>query len=221
MLWLVFATTTATTGAPAAIPTGPLVSPNDLVAPHRLRSGVVIGVTLGGGLVGASGYPNDVSKIGDRNQYSASGWMLGTAESLFVMGALTDYLSVGFWYAHAAAGNGDFRSSGDGGGLRVEAFPLTAFLPWLSGVGAVGQFGLGTGNLALKKPGFPTAEGTQSFCGAGVFYEWSFAHVLGGHFGAGPNLEYDAIFSQPFERHGLIASARLVFYGGPSLEGNL
>jgi hypothetical protein len=217
MLWLVFA---ATAAAAAAIPTGPEISPADLVAPHRLRGGVVIGLTLGGGVVGASGYPNDVNRIGDRNYYSASGLMTGTAESLFVMGALTDYLSFGFWYAHAAASNGDFRSNGDGGGLRVEVFPFAALTgialaPWLSGVGAVGQFGIGSGSLAVKRPGFPTAEGTQAFVGAGVFYEWSFAHVLGGHFGAGPNLEYDAIFSLPFERHGLIASARLVFYGGP------
>lgn len=215
MLWLVFAVTQATQGASAAVATGPLVSPADLVAPHRLRGGVVIGVTLGGGLVGASGYPNEVSKIGDRNYYSASGLMTGTGESLFVMGALTDYLSFGFWYAHASASNADFRSNGDGGGLRVELFPFAVLMPRLSGVGMVGQFGLGSGSLSLKKPGFPTAEGTSSFVGAGVFYEWSFGQVLGGHFGAGPTLEYDAIFSQPFERHGLIASARLVFYGGP------
>jgi hypothetical protein len=39
--------------------------------------------------------------------------------------------------------------------------------------------------------------------------------VLGGHFGVGPSLEYDAIFSRSFEQHGLVASARFVFYGGP------
>ena len=55
----------------------------------------------------------------------------------------------------------------------------------------------------------------QSYLGTGAFYEWSFGSLFGGHFGIGPSVEYDAIWSQPFERHGLVASARIVFYGGP------
>ena len=76
-------------------------------------------------------------------------------------------------------------------------------------------FGIGSGHLTSTTPGLPNSQGTQSFLGVGVLHEWSFGHVLGGHLGAGPALEYDAIWSTPFERHGLIASARLVFYGGP------
>jgi hypothetical protein len=59
------------------------------------------------------------------------------------------------------------------------------------------------------------SAGTQSFIAPGVLYEWSFGKLIGGHFAAGPSLEYDAIFSQSFERHGLVATARFVFYGGP------
>ena len=212
MLPLLLAATSATA---AAIPTGSMTSPNDLDAPRRLRSGLVVGLSFGGGVVGASGYPNEQSKIGDPADYSASGWMLGSSGSLFVMGALTDYLSFGFFYTHASSSNRDWRSSGDGGGLRVEAFPLVGVLPCLSGLGAFGQFGLGSGHLTSTTPGLPNSQGTQSFIGAGVLHEWSFGHVLGGHFGVGPALEYDAIWSRPFERHGLLASARLVFYGGP------
>jgi hypothetical protein len=212
MLALVLAATSATA---SAIPTGLTTSPNDLDAPRRFRSGLVVGLTFGGGVAGASGYPNEQSKIGDPAYYSAAGWMLGSSESLFVMGALTDYLSFGFFYAHASSSNADWRSTGDGGGLRVEAFPLVGVFPRLSGLGVFGQFGLGSGHLTSTTPGLPGSRGTQSFLGAGVLQEWSFGHVLGGHFGVGPALEYDAIRSMPFERHGLIASARLVFYGGP------
>jgi hypothetical protein len=204
-------------GTSAAVPTGQIVSPNDLEAPHRLRSGLVFGAAFGGSLVGASGYPNDAVKINDASYYSASGWMLGTSQSLFLMGALTDYLNFGFWYAHATASNRDWRSSGDGGGLRVEVFPLVSVLPTLAGLGMVGQFGLGAGKLTTSKipGGLTMSEGTQSFGGVGALYEWAFGHFLGGHFGVGPILEYDAIWSQSFERHGLIASARVVFVGGP------
>ncbi len=210
MLGLLAANTSA---AAAAVATGSQA--DEPVAPHRFRSGVVVGAAFGAGVVGASGYPNDVTQIGDPRYYAASGWMVGTSTSLMLMGALTDYLSFGFWYAHATAENRDFRSRGDGGGLRVEAFPLVSIAPSFAGLGLAAQFGIGSANLPSKTPGVPTAEGTQSFVGAGVFHEWTLARLLGGHLAAGPSLEYDAIWSQPFERHGLTASARVVFYGGP------
>jgi hypothetical protein len=213
MLHIVLAA--ATSAAAAAVPTGPVTSADELGAPHRLRSGAVVGFAVGAGVMGASGYPNDVTKIGDPAQYAASGFMLGTSETLFVMGALADYLNFGFWYAHAAASNRDFASRGDGGGLRVEIFPLIGYWPRFAGLGLLGQFGIGSGSLSLAKEHASVSEGTQSFIGAGAFYEWSFAHFLGGHLEVGPSLEYDAIFSLPFERHGLIASARLAFCGGP------
>ena len=141
--------------------------------------------------------------------------MYGTSESVFVMGALTDYLSFGFWFTHASDDNRSWTSTGEGGGLRVEAFPFAVLFPRLAGLGVAGQFGIGSGKLRSKTPGLPNSEGTSSFIGAGAFYEWSFWQLRHGHFSAGPALEYDAIWSQPFERHGLVASARLVFYGGP------
>src|SRR5690349_16552769 len=90
----------ATSAAAAAVPVGQSVTAVDLEAPHRLRKGIAVGLTLGVGPIGASGYPNDLSKIGDSNFYSASGWMVGNSESVMLMGALADYLSFGFWYTH-------------------------------------------------------------------------------------------------------------------------
>jgi hypothetical protein len=40
----------ATTAAAAAVPTGSTPQPWELDAPHRLRSGIVVGLTLGGGV---------------------------------------------------------------------------------------------------------------------------------------------------------------------------
>ncbi|MDP9001806.1 MAG: hypothetical protein M3O46_17035 [Myxococcota bacterium] len=228
MLWMLLAAPTTIAGADVAaepasgreagtVARGPWAteSSTELDAPHRFRSGVALGLTFGGGLVGASGYPNEGTRIGDPNYYSSSGWMFGSSESFFLMGALTDYLNFGLWYAHASSANRDWRSSGDGAGIRVEAFPMVTLLPRLAGLGLLGQFGVGVGNLSAKAAGLPRAEGTQSFLGAGVLYEWSLGPVLGGHFGVGPSLQYDTIWSQPFERHGLVAGARVVFYGGP------
>jgi hypothetical protein len=203
----------ATAAAATAVPTGDRPVTADLDAPAKVRSGLVLGASLGVGVGAASGYPNDSTKIGDPRYYSASGAMLGTSETVVLMGALADYLTFGFWFNHAAYGAGDFHSTGDAGGLRLEVFPLTVLYPGLAGLGLLGEFGIG--QARLTSPGAPTAEGTQSFVGAGAFYEWRFGRFLGGHFAAGPSLEYDAMWSSPFGRQGLVAAARLVFYGGP------
>ncbi|MGA2449192.1 MAG: hypothetical protein ABTD50_10980 [Polyangiaceae bacterium] len=213
MLGLLFA---ATTGAgAAAVPTGDQTAVS-LPASHALRNGLVFGFSLGAGFGRGSGYPNDNSKIGDPSYYSSSGWMGGTGESLFVLGALTDSLSFGFFYQGAVYRSADFRSSGAGGGLRVEAFPLVGVAPRFAGLGVLAEFGIGTASLdSTKDPSAPQAGGTQSFGGVGAFYEWSFGHLFGGHFAVGPSVEYDAIWTQPFDRNGLLASLRIAFYGGP------
>jgi hypothetical protein len=205
----------AAAAMPAAVSTGDSPVSADLDGPARFRNGLVVGLSLGLGVGGAAGYPNDSTKIGDPLYYSASGTMVGSSETILVMGALADYLSFGFWFNHASYAARDFRSNGDAGGLRVEVFPLVRLYPRLSGLGLLGQFGIGHANLTSSVPGVQTAEGTQSFVGAGGFYEWPFGHLIGGHFAVGPSLEYDAMWSAPFSREGLIASARLVFYGGP------
>jgi hypothetical protein len=205
----------ATAAAAAAVPIGDRPTSPDLDVAPRLRSGIVIGLSLGAGVAGASGYPNASSDIGDPAFYSASGFMTGTNGTIFVMGALADYLNFGFWFGSGSFRNGDWRSSGGAAGLRVEAFPLVALFPRLAGLGLLGQFGIGGANLTSSNPVHPEASGVQSFLGTGAFYEWAFGSLFGGHFGVGPSLEYDATWSRPFERHGLVASARIVFYGGP------
>jgi len=201
--------------AAAAIPLGESVTPvTELPSAHQVRSGLVVGLSLGAGIGGASGYPNNSSDIGNPADYSAAGWMLGTTESVFVMGALSDTFSFGFLFSHGLFKNSDFSSTGDGVGFRIEAFPLVGLVPRLQGLGLLGQFGVGAGNLVARPPGLPEAQGTQSFGGAGVFYEWSFGRKGGAHIGLGPGLEYDAIGSRPFESHGLVGSVRMAFYSG-------
>jgi hypothetical protein len=203
-------------GAAAAVPTGDggVTPVTQLPVSHLYRGGLVVGLELGGGIGGASGYPNNSSDIGNPADYSASGFMFGTYESIFVMGAFSDYVSFGFQFGHNLFRNPDFYSNGDGVGFRLEGFPLVGLFPRLQGLGVLAQFGLGTGDLVSRPPNLPEAEGTQSYVGAGVFHEWTvnLTHSGGAHLGIGPSLQYDAIFSRPFESHGLLASLRLVLY---------
>jgi hypothetical protein len=201
-----------------AVPVGDRPVSADLDGPATLHSGVVIGGSLGVGIGGAAGYPNDSSKIGDGRYYLSGGTMVETSETIFLMGALADYLSFGVWFSHASFDSSGFHARGDAGGLRVEVFPLVRFsrlYPPLSHLGVLGEFGIGQGKLTSSSPGVQNAEGTQSFLAAGAFYEWPFGHLIGGHFAAGPSLEYDSMWSQSFGHEGLVATARLVFYGGP------
>jgi hypothetical protein len=179
------------------------------------RTGIQLGLTLGGGVAGSSGYPNNATKIGDPDYYSASGIMGGSTFSLLIMGALSDYLNFGFWFGSASFQNHDWRSTGGGGGFRLEVFPLYAWVPKLKNLGVAGQFGIGTTTLDAKFKANVSSDGTESFLGAGVFYEAPVARFLGGHAALGPSLEYDVIQARSIERNGMTLSLRAVFYGGP------
>ena len=182
--------------------------------PPTRRSGLVVGTSLGVGLAGASGYPNDATKVDDPQYFAASGFMTGGGGSVFVMGALADYVSFGFWFGLQNYSNGDWRSTGGAGGFRVEAFPLFYVVPALKDFGLLAHFGVGKATLDAKRGDYGGAEGFQSFLGAGAFYEWSLFKLLGGHFAGGPSLEYDATFARTIDRHGALLGGRLVFYGG-------
>jgi hypothetical protein len=178
------------------------------------RSGLVLGTSLGVGVAGASGYPNNANFIDNGNFFSSSGFMFGRAYEFMLMGALSDYLNFGLWFQTSSYENSDWRSNGYGLGFRVEAFPLVGAVPALRDLGVFGHFGLGHATLDAKAPGYPSDDGTQSFLGAGIFHEWCLLRILGGHFALGPSLEYDDIYSRSIDRHGLLATVRLVFYGG-------
>jgi hypothetical protein len=198
--------------ADASLLAGPPEGP-PIDRPAERRSGVALGLTYGVGLGSSSGYPNDSSLIGDPAHYSASGLMAGTGGSLFVMGALSDYLNFGFWFGATTLSNAKWHSTGDGGGFRVEAFPLFALGHGFRDLGVFGEFGIGETDLEQKSTGV-TSKGLESFLGAGAFYEFWLFRGLGGHFTLGPSLEYDAIVSESMERHGALLGARFLWYGG-------
>lgn len=180
---------------------------------HERRAGVVVGGSVGAGLAGASGYTNDVKYIGNPDYYSSTPLMLGVAHSYFLMGALTDYLSVGPVLSIATFDSETWRTTGFGLGLRIEVFPLIEIVPALADTAVYGQLGIGSTRIAAKGP-YPDADGTRSFLGAGVHHEFRLARLLGGHAAAGPFVEYDAVRAEAAERHWGTVGLRLAWYGG-------
>ena len=178
------------------------------------RSGLVIALIAGFGVAGSSGYPNSSSQIGDPDYFSSSDLLVGTGSALFVGGALADWLNFGFWIGRESFRSHDWRSTGGGGGFRVEAFPLYSLFPTLKNLGVEAQFGLGSTTLQAQGGNYPEASGTQSFIGLGGFYEIPIFHAIGGHAAIGPTAEYDAIYSTSIARGAGILGIRFAFYGG-------
>jgi len=178
------------------------------------RSGLVLELLLGAGVAGASGYPNNSDQIGDPNYYSSSSLLGGTGGMLFVGGAFADYLTFGVWLGRQTFHSKDWRSTGGGGGFRLEVFPLYALVPSLKNLGIEGQFGIGGTSLQALGGNYPEASGTQSFVGVGAFYEVPLFHALGGHGTIGPSFEYDNIFTTSIDRGSSLLGVRLAFYGG-------
>jgi hypothetical protein len=182
------------------------------VSPER-RNGVVLGASGGIAFAGASGYPNNENFIGNPNYYSASPLLVGWSTSFFLMGAISDYLSIGPMFTIATFESDKWKSSGVGVGLRGEVFPLVSLVPALADTSVYAQLGVGSTQLRAKGP-YPTADGTQSFVGIGLHHEWRLTRLLGGHAAVGPDLEYDVITSHAAERHWMTLGLRVAWYGG-------
>jgi hypothetical protein len=179
---------------------------------HERRAGLVTGVAGGVGFAGASGYPNNARFFNNPDYYSSSPLLIGWSGSAFLMGALTDWISLGPTATMANFESPKWKSTGFGIGFRAEVFPFVGLFPRLGDLAAYGSLGVGKTELRAKGP-FPTADGSQSFLAIGVHHEWSFVRFLGTHTTAGPFVEYNAILSQPAERHWLAIGLRLAFYG--------
>jgi hypothetical protein len=179
------------------------------------RSGLVIGLSTGPGLMAGKGYPNAASKIDDPRYLAASGVAFGSGSTVMVMGALADYLNFGIWFGGGSWENDDWKMSGGGGGFRVEAFPLFTLVPRLRDLGVLAQFGIGSSEMKAKHGASPGADGAESFIGTGIFYEFRLFNMLGGHFTLAPTIEYQVITSRPYSQNGGMAGVRVAFYGGP------
>ncbi len=180
---------------------------------HERRAGLVLGAAGGIGFAGASGYPNNARFFGNPDFYSQSPLLVGWSTSYFLMGALNDWVSFGPTLAIAQFESDAWKSTGFGVGFRGEVFPFVHLLPALADTAVFAHLGFGSTELRAKGP-YPTADGSQSFFGAGMHHEWRLGRLLGGHAAAGPYIEYDAIRSQPAERHWLTIGLRIAFYGG-------
>src|SRR5262245_11668472 len=68
-------------------------------ARRERRSGFTTGLSFGGGLAQAAGYPNDAKKIGRERYYTQTSVGPAAAGTLWIGGALADWLTFGLGFA--------------------------------------------------------------------------------------------------------------------------
>ena len=184
----------------------------DLTADHAVRRGAVVGLTLGGGIGQGEGYPNnsdDIGKIG----YARSRWMPGSGVTLLVMGALSDYLSFGFWYAHLQFDSSGWRArrkrrGPSAGGLSAPIHPAQR-----------------EGRRALRRVWRGDCHDDCPRCARGLgnaVCHWlrGFLRVVpfslsGWPPGSGPLGRDERGLLSGLDQTGLVVGLRTVFYGGP------
>ncbi len=182
-----------------------------LVSPSERRGGLVVGLSAGLSLGTASGYPNDIQKVGVPAYYAAGGLMPGYSGSAFVMGALADVFNFGLFGGTSRLGTGDWSMTGYVGGFRLEAFPLYSVRPALRDLGFMAQFGVGAARLDPTRGSYQGAVGTQSVLGAGAFYELRPVR----HLTIAPTVEYNYITASSIDAYWLQLGVRVAFYSGP------
>lgn len=182
----------------------------------RIRSGFVLGISVAGALGASDGYPADV-KLQTPDYYGSTPLLPGIAGRLLVMGALTDYLNIGFFAARGNFGNGTWSVTSGGGGLRAEVFPLIsvcscAVPTWLTrGFGIYGEAGVGGVTTQVKAAGtFEDISGIQSHLALGVLQEF----FAGRNFTFAPDLRYEVVTSSSADKNALALGVRIAWYPG-------
>jgi hypothetical protein len=200
--------------APAASPEAPKAQESDAnwqTAPATRRSGFTAGLILGAALGYASGTPNDLSMIGNPAFQSHTGG-IGPGGALWIGGALTDWFTFGLGGGMTSFGGSQLKSSSSVFLFHIEAFPLFSRGGAYRDLGVFADFGTGVGSIERKSTQESVSSaGSFSVAGLGAFWEtWRFAG-----FAAGPTVTWQYQYSQPLERHFILAGLRGVFYGGP------
>ncbi|HLV66826.1 MAG TPA: hypothetical protein VKY73_13485 [Polyangiaceae bacterium] len=173
------------------------------------RSGLALGITLGSGLGVASGYPNDVEKIGEPEFRSETGLASGGQVTAWLGGALRDWFIVGLGLHSFGFGSEGNQAGGGAFILHVEAFPLWSLGGRFRDLSFFTDFG--AGGLVIEGGPENADGGALSLINAGV----SFEAFRWGPLALGPSLTGTYAYSQSIEAGAAFIGARATLYGGP------
>jgi len=174
------------------------------------RSGFMIGITTGPAVGRADGYPNELATLNDPAYKRNTGFGFGSANRLWLGGALTDWFVFGFGLSGVNIKHDDIDAKGSAFIFHVEGYPLFYRGGHFRDLSLFGDFGAGGAKITGRDR--PEADGgLMSVIGLGVGYDalrfWRFRF--------GPAVEYLHMFSQTVSLDSTSVEARLTFVGGP------
>ncbi|HEX3777606.1 MAG TPA: hypothetical protein VHV51_24220 [Polyangiaceae bacterium] len=174
------------------------------------RSGFVASFSGGPAFGNADGYPNDLAKLDNVNYERNTKFGLGTANHLWIGGALTDWFVFGFGLTALNLRHENAKATGSAFTFHVQGYPLFYRGGTFRDLSLFGEFGAG----GMKINGGSREEangGLMSVIGIGAAWEpvrfWRFTF--------GPSVEYLQTWSQSMSAHVGLVEARLTFVGGP------
>ena len=174
------------------------------------RSGFMIGLTSGIALGNASGYPNELAKLGDPAYKRDTALAVGSSGRLWLGGAFTDWFVFGVALNGLRMKHGQTSAAGGAYVFHVEGYPLFYRGGVFRDLSIFGDFG--PGGTKITGHNRPDADGgLTSNIGLGIGFDalhfWKFSF--------GPALEYWHVWSQTLHLNSVALDARLTFVGGP------
>lgn len=178
-------------------------------APPTRRGGFAMGMALGFGVAGISGYPADVKKAGYAAYYATTDARPAPNLSVWVGGALSDWLNFGFGVTGGLLlATGDNTTQSFAGMFHIEAFPLFYVSDKLRDLGLMFDAGSGIARLIDPKDRKLVDSTAASMVGGGVFWEpIQFWRIRGGPFLVG-----NYMWSGTAQRPAVYAGWRMSLY---------
>ncbi len=181
-------------------------------APAQRRGGFALGLNLGLGLGAANGFPNDSKKIGRADYYTESGVGFATGSSLWLGGALSDWLSFGVGAGFSQILAGDTESRAGMILFHTDAYPLYALGGPLEDCGVMFQAGFGFPTTIDTKTDATLIDGAgSSYLFVGGFWDG----IKAWQFHMGPYAGVHYMWSDSVRRPLAIVGFRTTLYTAP------
>jgi hypothetical protein len=175
------------------------------------RTVLAMGISIGGSVGSAAGFPNDPTKIGLISNYTDSGIGGGFATRAWAGFALRDFLIFGASVGFFGFDSGDKVTLLGTGGFHTEIYPLYPLGGVYREFGLALETGIGTGFIM---PGNDTSTflvdgGYSSSIGGSVFYE---GFRAGPKLSMGPYFGYDYVWSSSLRGGAFVLGWRTALY---------
>lgn len=181
-------------------------------APYEHRGGFAIGLTLGLGVGAANGFPADTRKIGRAEFYTESGLGLATSSTLWLGGALADWLTFGVGGGFGVILNEETISPAPTVLFHTDVYPLYSLGGAFRNLGLTADFGFSFASTEDRETEERLIDaGGASHLFAGVLFEGIEVWKLK----MGPFAGVHYLFSETIRRPAAILGFRTSLYTLP------